>query len=60
MPAFSVGDRAEKKPGSYSATGTIVAAFKTLAGLERYVFEFDTPEGLLHIFSGTQLSSLEN
>ena len=52
---FNVGDRVVKVGGSYQATGTIVSAFTTLSGKERYVFEFDTPNGLLHIFGGHQL-----
>lgn len=50
--------RAEKIGGSYQATGTIVSAFKTTAGEQRYVFEFDVPKGMLHIFSGAQLQFL--
>jgi len=52
------GDKTYKLGGSYQATGTIVAAFITLSGLERYVFEFDTPPGMLHIFSPNQLEKI--
>lgn len=52
---FKVGDRVEKTGGSYSAKGTIVSSFRTRNGLQRYVFEFDHPGGLLHIFQGGQL-----
>lgn len=52
---FSDRDKVEKVGGSYQATGTIVAAFTTLAGEERYVFEFDQPAGMLHIFGPNQL-----
>jgi hypothetical protein len=52
---FDVGDRVYKVKGSYEAEGTIVAAFYTLAGKERYVFEFDNPSGMLHIFTEEQL-----
>ena len=47
--------RRAKKIGSYEASGTIVAEFKTLDGLTRYVFEFDEPRGMLHIFSENNL-----
>lgn len=50
-----VGERAEKVGGSYQAKGTIVSAFRTTAGALRYVFEFDEPKGLLHIFGPEQL-----
>lgn len=53
-----VGDRAVKFGGSYQATGTIVAVFATVAGRVRYVFEFDTPRGMLHIFSPEQVMPL--
>ncbi len=52
---FEVGDRVQKKIGSYQATGTILAAFKTRYGSKRYVFDFDEPPGLLHIFNHEQL-----
>lgn len=42
--------RARKIGGAYQANGTVVAEFLTLAGKPRYVFEFDSPPGLLHIF----------
>ena len=44
-----------KKIGSYEASGTIVAEFETLAGHKRYVFEFDEPQGMLHIFGESNL-----
>lgn len=47
--------RARKVGGSYEADGWVVAEFKTMAGAIRYVFEFDNPAGMLHIFNGTQL-----
>lgn len=55
---LSQGKRANKVGGSYQATGTIVAAFHTLGGLERYVFEFDSPPGMLHIFGPSQLEPI--
>ena len=58
---FNVGDNVHKSQGSYQAFGTIVAAFTTLGGEERYVFEFDAFPGMLHIFGPSQLvrASLE-
>ena len=47
--------RAHKIGGSYQAKGTVVAEFKTTTGLDRIVFEFDEPKGLLHIFSKQQV-----
>ena len=44
-----------KKIGSYEASGTIVSEFKTLDGYTRYVFEFDEPRGMLHIFGESNL-----
>lgn len=58
LPELKVGDRVEKVGGSYSARGTIVSSFKTRNGLQRYVFEFDKPVGLLHIFQGGQLTPI--
>lgn len=48
--------RAWKIGGSYQASGYIVAIFTTTAGLTRYVFEFDTPKGMLHIFNTEQVT----
>lgn len=53
------GDRARKVGGSYQADGTVVAVFGTLSGKLRYVFEFDTPKGLLHIFGPEQLERIQ-
>ncbi len=47
--------RARKVGGSYQAEGMIVSSFKTLAGEQRYVFEFDSPKGMLHIFGPSQI-----
>lgn len=46
--------------GSYQANGFIVARFKTRAGLERVVFEFEEPKGMLHIFSTDQITLLRS
>ncbi len=56
---FEVGNRVRKVGGSYEATGTVVAAFKTLSGKQRYVFEFDEFSGMLHIFNHEQLEPLD-
>lgn len=53
------GERAAKVGGAYQAEGTIVAAFRTTQGAERYVFEFDSPAGMLLIYGPSQLESLE-
>lgn len=50
--------RATKIGGSYQADGTVVSEFVTTAGLRRCVFEFDTPKGMLHIFSMEQITPL--
>lgn len=46
---------ARKVGGSYEAKGRIVGAFTTTGGLQRVVFEFDDPKGMLHIFAPNQL-----
>ena len=56
---FSAQDQVRKVGGSYEADGVIVAAFKTLGGAERYVFEFVNPAGMLHIFGPDNLMSRE-
>lgn len=55
---FDVGSRVRKIGGSYQATGTIRAAFQTRNGQQRYVFDFDTPAGMLHIFNHEQLEEI--
>jgi len=55
---MNVGDKACKIGGSYQATGTIVAKFKARDGSDRYVFDFDNPAGMLHIFGATQLGPI--
>lgn len=50
--------RAIKIGGSYQAEGTVVSEFTTTAGAQRCVFEFDTPKGMLHIFSMEQVLPL--
>lgn len=58
--AFKVGTRVRKVGGNYEANGTVDAAFKTRSGKQRYVFEFDDPAGMLHIFNHEQLERIEN
>lgn len=53
---FNVLDKVRKIGGGYQANGTIVAAFHTLAGEDRYVFEFTAFPGMLHIFGPSQLT----
>lgn len=55
---FEIGSRVRKVGGSYQANGTVVAAFKTRAGKQRYVFEFDEFAGMLHIFNHEQLEPI--
>ncbi len=47
------GDKVIKTGGDYQFEGIIVAAFKKLAGQERFVVEDD--RGVLHIFSEKNL-----
>lgn len=54
---LQTGTKTRKVGGSYEATGEIRAVFATRAGLVRYVFEFDEPKGLLHIFNENQLEA---
>ena len=60
LHTFAVGCRVEKHGGAYQLTGTIVAAFHTLAGEERYVVEHaPAAPGLLHIYGPQNLRLLE-
>jgi hypothetical protein len=52
---FKIGDRVRKIGGDYQMDGTVVAAFLTTSGAERYVFEANEPKGLLHIYSERNL-----
>lgn len=56
---FKVEENVRKVGGSYQATGTIKAAFSADDGTARYVFRFDHPPGLLHIFNDGQLEKLD-
>ena len=53
---FQVNAPVRKIGGSYECDGVIVAAFTTLDGAERYVFEFIEPKGMLHIFGPSNLT----
>ena len=46
---MKVGDKVRKVGGDYTFEGVIVAAFKKLSGVERYVVEDD--RGVLHVYS---------
>jgi len=53
---FCVGDRVRKVKG-YAFPGVVVARFKNLKGMTRYVVECDEPavSGILHIYSQKDL-----
>ncbi len=53
VAGFDIGDEVSKDSGDYRFEGVVVAVFRKKSGLWRYVVE--NPEGILHIFSGTQL-----
>lgn len=53
---FKNEDRVRKIIGSYEADGIIKARFRAADGSPRYVFQFNVPYGLLHIFGESQLS----
>jgi hypothetical protein len=62
IPLYAHPPKAEPQParkvgGSYQADGFIVARFRTRAGVERVVFEFEQPAGMLHIFAADQVEA---
>jgi hypothetical protein len=57
---FKVGDRVRKTGGTYQAEGYIVGIAVTTTGQVRYVFEFETFPGMLHIFNEAQLEKITN
>lgn len=61
IPRLPVGT-AVAKVGGYPFPGTVVSAFHTLSGQERFVVEATGEDyrGMLHIFNGGQLRALEN
>ncbi len=56
---FQVGDFVRKTGGTYEAEGYIVGIAVTTTGQVRYVFEFETFPGMLHIFNEGQLEYVE-
>jgi len=62
MPNFKFqnGDKVRKIGGSYQARGYIVGVAVTTTGDVRYVFEFETFPGMLHIFNEGQLELVED
>ena len=52
---MTIGDKVEKIGGDYQFKGQIVAAFKKISGVKRYVVEDD--RGVLHIFSEKNFTS---
>lgn len=56
---FKEGDRVRKIGGSYQADGIIVGIAVTTQGQVRYVFEFETFPGMLHIFNEGQLEHVK-
>lgn len=57
---FDLEQKVQKIGGSYQAAGIIKARFKADDDTSRYVFRFDNPPGLLHIFNGKQLEAYGN
>lgn len=54
-------EKARKTGGSFQHSGTIVSRFRTLAGQERVVLEFDAPvAGMLHIYRPDQLEIIQD
>jgi hypothetical protein len=56
---FEIDECVCKIGGSYQAKGTIKARFLADDGTPRYVFRFDNPPGLLHIFNEKQLDHID-
>ena len=54
---FNVGDNVSKVGGDYRFDGTVVAAFRKLSGVVRFVVEDD--RGVLHIYSAKNLRKQE-
>ena len=54
---FNVGDKVSKVGGDYRFDGTVVAAFRKLSGVVRFVVEDD--RGVLHIYSAKNLKNQE-
>lgn len=58
-PKFHVGQRVFKATGEYQAFGTIVAVGRTSTGTLLYMFEFDIPRGMVHVFREHQLQETQ-
>lgn len=59
MDELQKGQRVRKTGGSFQHTGVVVARFKTTAGEERIVLEFDAPvKGMLHVYRPDQVETL--
>ena len=56
MPQFTIGQAVEKVSG-YKFIGYVIGVVTTRAGKIRYVVEND--DGIIHIFRGSQLKSVE-
>ena len=54
---FAVGDKVKKVGGDYTFEGEVVAAFRKLSGVIRYVVEDD--RGVLHVYSDKVLEANE-
>lgn len=55
--AMKLGDRVQKTTGDYRYNGVIVAKFKKLSGVERFVVE--NHDGMLFIFNENQLEAVK-
>ena len=56
IETFKVGDKVRKTGGDYTFEGIVVAAFKKLSGVDRYVVEDD--RGVLHVYSAKILQMI--
>lgn len=50
---FALGDQVSKVGGDYRFDGVVVAAFRKLSGVERFVVEDD--RGILHIYGPSNI-----
>lgn len=55
---YNVGERVFKFAGDYKFNGVIVSVFAKTSGNIRYVVE--NPDGILHIFSESQLTVVKD
>jgi hypothetical protein len=54
--SLELGDKVEKVGGDYTFVGVVVAAFKKLSGVNRFVVEDD--RGVIHVYSEKVLRKL--